>query len=173
MKINALMRALVALAALLACVSPASGEVEPYSFNVLNHRPVALTASYWNPILSYVSQKSGVPLELKLSRSVQENTARAEAGAFDFLFTNHFFTPERDRLGYRVIARPAGPGIRGQIVVAEDSPIKNLQELDGKAVAFPNPDGFAGYWLPMDALLKAGAQPKPVYSGNHQTSLQL
>ena len=171
MLLKALKRAIVAFAAIVASQSPASAEVHAYSFNVLNHRPIALTAAYWNPILAYVSRKSGVLLELKLSKSIQENTAKAETGAFDFVFTNHFFTPERDRLGYRVIARPAGPGIRGQIVVPEDSPIKSLQELDGKAVAFPTADGFAGYWVPMDALLKAGAKPKTVYSGNHQASL--
>jgi phosphonate transport system substrate-binding protein len=72
-----------------------------------------------------------------------------------------------------VIARPAGPGIRGQIVVAEDSAIRTLQDLDGKSVAFSTPDGMAGYWLPMDALLKAGVQAKPVFSGSHQSSLTL
>ena len=105
-------------------------------FNVLNQRSVALTAQYWNPILTYVSKKSGVPLELKLAKTAQEGNAIAEKGGYDFLYTNHFFTPERDRLGYKVIARPAGPGIRSQIVVPEDSPIQTLQDLNGKDVAF-------------------------------------
>jgi phosphonate transport system substrate-binding protein len=168
---KALQRIFALVATVLACQAPACAEGQSYSFNVLNHRPIAVTAAYWNPILSYVSQKTGVNLDLKLSKTIQENTARAETGTFDFLYTNHFFTPERDRLGYRVIARPAGPGIRGQIVVTEDSPIRTLQDLDGKAVAFSTPDGMAGYWLPMDALLKAGVQAKPVFSGSHHASL--
>ena len=102
-----------------------------------------------------MSQKSGVPLELKLTKTSKEGNAIAEKGGYHFLYTNHFFTPERDRLGYRVIARPAGPGIRAQIVVPRDSPIRSLQDLEGRDVAFPSPDAFAAYWLPMDALLKA------------------
>jgi phosphonate transport system substrate-binding protein len=161
------------LAALLAMQGPAFAQNRAHSFNVLNHRSIALTAQYWNPILSYVSQKSGVPLELQLNKTSKENTAKAETGIYDFLYTNHFFTPERDRLGYRVIARLDGPGIRGQVVVAAESPVRDLRELDAKEVAFPTPDGFTGYWLPMDALLNSGVHVKPVITGNQETSIGL
>jgi phosphonate transport system substrate-binding protein len=143
----------------------------PYAFNVLNQRSVALTSQYWNPILIYVTKKTGVPLELKLARTTKEANALAEQGAYHFIYTNHFFTPERDRLGYRVIARPAGPGIRGQIVVPADSAIKSLQELNGKEVAFSSPDAFAAYWLPMDALLKGKVNVKPVFTANQEAGL--
>ena len=143
---------------------------QPYSFYVLNQRTIALTAQYWNPILSFVSKKSGVPLDLKLAKSAAEGNANAEAGKYAFLYTNHFFTPERDRLGYKVIARPAGPGIRSQIVVPVESPIQSLTDLNGKEVAFVSPDGFTGYWLPMDALLRANVNIKVVFSGNQEAS---
>ncbi len=142
----------------------------PYLFNVLNHRSVSLTAQYWNPILVYVSRKSGVPLELRLNKTSKENTAIAETGLYHFVYTNHFFTPERDRLGYRVIARPAVPGIRSQIVVTKESPIQSLRDLEGKEIAFPTPDGFTGYWLPMDQLLRNNVNVKIVFTGNQEAS---
>src|SRR6476659_5487666 len=161
----------VTLAAMLPLWSSARAADTPYAFNVLNQRSISLTAQYWNPILIYVSKKSGVPLELRLAKTVQEGNALAEQGAFDFLYTNHFFTPERDRLGFRVIARPAGRGIQGQIVVPQDSPIRALQELNGKEVAFPSPDAFAAYFLPMDALIKAKVDVKQVFTSNQEASL--
>jgi uncharacterized membrane protein YfcA len=85
--------------------SRGAGAQQAHSFYVLHQRTVSLTAQYWNPILTYVGRKSGVPLELKLAKTAQEGNANAEAGAYAFLYTNHFFTPERDRLGYKVIAR--------------------------------------------------------------------
>ena len=148
----------------------AAAQQKPYTFYVLNQRSVALTAQYWNPILTHVSKKSGVPLELKLAKTAQEGNVIAEKYGYDFQYTNHFFTPERDRLGYKVIARPAGPGIRSQIVVPEDSPIQALHELTGKDVAFVTPDAFAGYWLPMDALLKAKVRINVVFTGNQEAS---
>ncbi|HYY61368.1 MAG TPA: PhnD/SsuA/transferrin family substrate-binding protein, partial [Burkholderiales bacterium] len=142
-----MLRRTIGIAATLLVASvmlhtPAFAGPQSYSFYVLHQRTIALTAQYWNPILTHVSAKSGVPLDLKLAKTAQEGNANAEAGKYDFLYTNHFFTPERDRLGYKVIARPAGPGIRSQIVVPLDSPIKTLQDLEGKEVGFVSPDGF-------------------------------
>jgi phosphonate transport system substrate-binding protein len=159
---------LIALAGAMYATGAAAQK--PYTFYVLNQRSVALTAQYWNPILTYVSRKSGVPLELKLAKTAQEGNAIAEKGGYDFQYTNHFFTPERDRVGYRVIARPAGPGIRSQIVVPEDSPIQTLHDLDGKDVGFVTPDGFTGYWLPYDALLRAKVKVNVVFTGNQEAS---
>ena len=167
---RAIKHAATILAAAFAMQSLGVDAQEPYAFNVLNQRTVALTAEYWNPILTHVSRKSGLPLELKLAKTAKEANAIAEMGKYDFLYTNHFFTPERDRLGYKVIARPAGPGIRSQIVVPVDSPIRSLEDLQGKEVAFVSPDGFTGYWLPMDALLRAKVNVKVVFTGNQEAS---
>ena len=162
--------AVMILVAVLALHAPGAAAEKPYTFYVLNQRSVALAAQYWNPILTYVSKKSGVPLELKLAKTAQEGNAIAEKGGYDFQYTNHFFTPERDRVGYKVIARPAGPGIRSQIVVPEDSPIQTLHDLNGKDVGFVTPDGFTGYWLPYDALLRAKVKVNVVFTGNQEAS---
>jgi phosphonate transport system substrate-binding protein len=170
MRLKALARAGLILATAVVMNSPALAADKAYLFNVLSQRSVALTAQYWNPILTYVSQKSGVPLELRLAKTTKEGNAIAEKGGYDFLYTNHFFTPERDRLGYRVIARPVGPGIRSQIVVPQDSALQSLRDLEGKQIGLATPDGFTGYWLPMDALLKANVNVEVVFAGNQEAS---
>src|SRR5690349_13207202 len=162
--------ACVALAAAAVISAPLARADQPLGFYVLNQRTIALAAQYWNPILTHVSKKSGVALDLKLAKTATEGNVMAEKGKFDFLYTNHFFTPERDRLGYKVIARPAGPGIRSEIVVPVDSPIKTLQDLEGKEVGFVSPDGFTGYWLPLDALLRSNVNVKVVFTGNQEAS---
>src|SRR5262249_24080783 len=80
------------------------------------------------------------------------------------------FTPDRDRLGFKVIARPAGPGIRSQIVVPKDSPIQTLQDLQGKDVGFVSRDGFTGYLLPLDALLRAKGNVNIVFTRHQEAS---
>lgn len=169
-KTAARLTAILAMATAFTLQQPATAQQKPYAFNVLSQRSIALTAQYWNPILTYVSAKSGVPLELKLAKTAKDGNALAEKGAYDFLYTNHFFTPERDKLGYRVIARPAGPGIRSQIVVPADSPAQSLADLNGKDVAFVSPDGFTGYWLSLDALLAANVKVNVVFTGNQEAS---
>ncbi len=171
MRAESIKRAAAILALALAMPATASAsEKKAYTFYVLNQRSVALTAQYWNPIFTYVGRKGGVPLELRMAKTAQEGNAIAERGDYDFQYTNHFFTPERDRLGWKVIARPAGPGIKSQVVVPEDSPIQTLHDLHGKDVAFVSPDGFTGYWLPYDALLRANVKINVVFTGNQEAS---
>lgn len=163
-------RVLLGIAVVVGLQGEAAGAQRARSFYVLNQRSVALAAQYWNPIMTYVSKRSGVPLELKLAKTAAEGNAIAEGLGYDFQYTNHFFTPERDRLGYKVIARPAGPGIRSQIVVPKDSPIQTLQDLNGKDVGFVSRDGFTGYWVPYDALLRAKVKVNVVFTGNQESS---
>lgn len=170
MKLVKLIRATTVCAMVALWSAPAvAQEKQAYSFNVLNQRTLALTAEYWNPILTYVSKKSGVPLELKLARNSHEGNAIGEKGGYDFMYTNHFFTPERDGI-FQVIARPAGAGLQAQIVVPSDSPIQSLRELEGKDVGFVSPDGFSGYFVPFDALLRAKVAVNVMYTGNQEAS---
>src|SRR5205823_7604939 len=59
--------------------APGLAAQQTHSFYVLHQRTIALTAQYWNPILTYVGKKSGVPLELKLAKTAAEGNAMAEA----------------------------------------------------------------------------------------------
>ena len=145
--------------------------VEPLSFGVLNQRSVIATAEFWNPILTYVGKKSGIPLTLKMGSVAEETTAMTVRGDFDFIYTNHLFTPERDKLGFKLVARFNTSGIRGQIVTLETSPYRTLADLAGKSVAFANPDGFTGYWVPMDALLQKHIAVTPLFSGNQESAM--
>ena len=158
------------LALLLGTVCQAAPP-EPYAFGVLNQRSIQATAAYWNPILNYVSVRSGVPLELHIGRTANETTDRVVAGELDFAYTNHLFTPKRQQLGWRVLARQDSRGIRGQVVVLDSSPVKTLRDLDGKPVAFANPYAFVGYYVPMDALLRAGVNVTPLFSGNQEAAM--
>jgi phosphonate transport system substrate-binding protein len=63
-----------------------------------------------------------------------------------------------------------GKQVLKEIVVPVDSPIESLQDLAGKEVAFVTPDAFAGYWLPMDALLRSKVHVNVVFTGNQEAS---
>lgn len=143
----------------------------PLYFGVLNQRSITLTAQYWNPIIRYVSERSGVSLELRMGKTAPETTAMTVRGDFAFVFTNHMFTPERDRLGYRVIARPNTADIQSFIIVREDSFITQLSELDKHTVVFPSKEAFVGYWVPMDTLLKSKIKVNAVFGGNQEGAI--
>ncbi|MEW5967141.1 MAG: phosphate/phosphite/phosphonate ABC transporter substrate-binding protein [Pseudomonadota bacterium] len=143
----------------------------PLAFGVINQRSVPLTAQSWNPILSYVGRKVGAPLALKMGKTAPETTAMTVRGEHAFAYTNHMFTPERDRIGYKVVLRMRGEPIHGAIVVRDDSPIRSVADLAGARVAFPSKEAFVGYWLPMDHLLKSGVQVNEVFAGNQEGAM--
>ncbi len=159
------------VAAWVVFSAPARAEEAPLSFGVITQRSPVLTAQYWNPILRYVSEKSGVPLRLKLAKTGSEHSDMIGRGEFDFIYSNHNFLPRNDAVGYRVVARPIEAAIMGQIVVAAESPIHTLADLDGKEVVFPSKAAFVGYYVPMDALLKAGVKVKPIFAGNQEGAM--
>jgi phosphonate transport system substrate-binding protein len=154
--------------ALLASGTAQAMAGEARTFGVLNQRSAVLTAKYWNPILHYVSNKTGVTLELKMGKTAPETSAMTGRGEFDFVYSNTIFTPRNAPAGYKVFTRPIEPAIQGQVVVPEYSPIKTLNDLDGKEIGFPSIAAFVGYAVPMNALLHAGVTVKPVFAGNQE-----
>ncbi|TCS71056.1 phosphonate transport system substrate-binding protein [Sulfuritortus calidifontis] len=165
------MSCLFALCLAVASAAARAEEAEPLRFGVVNQRSVALTAEAWNPILTYVGHKIGRRLVLKLGKTAPETTAMTERGEHDLAYSNHMFSPERDKLGYRAILRIAGEPIRGLIVVLEDSPIRTLKQLQGHTVASPSRDAPIAYQVPMDHLKRSGIDVRVAFAGNQEGAM--
>lgn len=138
-----------------------------YRFSPVNQYGIELTAGYWNPIIQYVSQKSGVNLELKIGRTSADTISFVLANEVDFTFNNHLFSPEREKLGWKVFGRRSTPPIRGQIVVLDDSPVKTLAQLKDQEVAFPGPEATVAYKFTYAELLTRNIPVKVLFGGNH------
>lgn len=163
-------RLLASLAILL--LTPLShAEDSTYRFSPVNQYDINLTAAYWNPIIQYVSEASGVKLGLKIGRTSADTTAYVLAQEVEFVFTNHLFSPEREQLGWKVFGRRQMPAISSQIVVPADSPITDLAQLKDQEVAFPGPEAFIAYKVPYAHLLGKGIEPKVVFGGNQNGAL--
>lgn len=141
------------------------------TFGVIKTHSAVATAQYWNPILRYVSQKSGVPLKLRLARSNADHAGMIIRGELDFIYSYYQFAPENDTAGYRVIVRPVEAPMHSQIIVPVTSPHHSLEGLRGRAIAFVSRGAFAGYLAPMDALQRAGIAVEPHFAGTLESAL--
>ncbi len=160
----------IAALALLAMAPSAQAEPPSYTFSPVNQYDINLTASYWNPIIAYVSEKSGVNLKLKIGRTSADTTSYVLAKEVEFVFTNHLFTPEREQLGWKVFGRRQSPALQGQIVVPADSPVTELSQLNGQEVAFAGPEAFIVYKVPYAHLQSKGIKVKVVFAGNQNAA---
>lgn len=164
-----LSRLLAVVLTLLA--APLGAQDKVYQFSPVNQYGINLTAEYWNPIITYVSEKSGVKLALKIGRTSADTTSHVLAKEVEFVFTNHLFSPEREQLGWKVIGRRQTPPVHSQIVVPEDSPITDLAQLQGAAVAFPGPEALVAYKFSYAQLLAKKVDVKVVFGGNQDAAL--
>lgn len=144
----------------------AQGSQGVYQFSPVNQYGINLTAAYWNPIINYVSAKSGVKLQLKIGRTSADTTSYVLAQEVEFIFSNHMFSPDREKLGWKVLARRLTPPVHGQVLVPADSPITELGQLQGKEVAFPGPEALVAYKFPAAQLMSRKVEFKTVFGGN-------
>lgn len=172
MKRKLLLSAIACAASLAWAALPGKASAQPagYNFSPVNQYDINLTAAYWNPIIAYVSEKSGVKLNLKIGRTSADTTSYVLAKEVEFVFSNHLFSPEREKLGWKVFGRRQTPTLQGQIVVPEDSPITDLAQLKGKEVAFAGPEAFIVYKVPYANLLSKGIDVKPIFAGNQNAA---
>ncbi len=149
----------------------ARGADAVYRFSPVPQQATPLVAAYWNPILAWVSARSGVKLELKISRTSAETTNYVLREEVEFVFTNHLFSPEREALGWRVFGRRLTPPVMGQLIVPAESPVTTLAALDGREIAFPGPEALVAYKVPYAHLLAQKIDAKPVFGGNMDGAL--
>jgi phosphonate transport system substrate-binding protein len=137
-----------------------------FRFSPVNQYGIELTASYWNPIIEYVSSKSGVKLQLKIGRTSADTTSYVLANEVEFVFSNHLFSPERDQLGWKVFGRRDTPALHSQVVVLADSPIQRLEQLANQPVAFPGPEALVAYKFSYAQMLQRKIPVEVVFAGN-------
>lgn len=163
------LRSFLLLCGLAAGIAaPAHAAERTYSFGVVTHRSAVLTAELWNPILEHVARRTGIRLQLKVTRTVSESSLLTIRGEFDFLSSALIFKPEALPQGYRVILRPRSETFSAQIVSLDSGPIEKLADLQGRPVGFPSRAGFIAYAVPMDHLLRQGIAVAPVFAGNQE-----
>lgn len=142
----------------------------PLMFGVLNQQSPIQTAERWNPILRYLTKKTGIPLHLKIGATVKQTDAMMGREEFDLAFTNHNFQSEFDGK-YKVLVRWAGNPIHGALVVHEDSKARSLSDLQGKTVGFPSAEAFVAYAVPMVALKDARVSVMQKFAGSQDGAL--
>ena len=155
----------------LAVPAAAADDGPVYRFSPVNLYGINLTAAYWNPIINHVSDKSGVKLQLKIGRTSADTTNFVLAKEVEFVFSNHLFSPEREKLGWKVFGRRLTPSVYGQIVVPADSQITAVEQLNGRQVAFPGPEALVSYKFPYAHLLSKKIDVQVVFGGNTDAAL--
>jgi phosphonate transport system substrate-binding protein len=144
---------------------------------VSRYAPRKLFQGY-QPMMDYLSTKTGYNFELKISSSYDETVRQLVEGEVEFAsLGNYTYIISHSAFGVRCIAAPlnvAGePKFHSAIVVRDDSPIKNLVDVNKRSIAFASELSMS-YWMSLYLLQNAGvSQPgKSAHFDHHEDVVQ-
>jgi phosphonate transport system substrate-binding protein len=128
--------------------------VHPYMLDRILHKRFA-------PLASYLSQKTGQPIKVVITRDYEEQINKMGKGELDFAFMGPSgYVKMVDRYGEKTLLgclEAFGKStFHGVIIIARDSPIRSLAELRGKRFAFGDPNSTMSHLVPKYMLRKAG-----------------
>lgn len=154
---------------LLVCNGLAAEEKE-YLFSIVPQQSASKTVRIWDPVLRYLSERSGHKLRLKVYKDIptfEQSLSEAE-GDFSYMNPYHYTVFHRGS-GYQALAKAKDKQIEGILVVKKDGPIKTVAQLEHANLAFPSPAAFAASLLIRGWLTQQGVEFTPVYVRSHDS----
>jgi len=140
------------------------------SFGIVPQQSASELARLWIPVIAGLAERSGVPLRFATAPDIPTFEKRLAAGAYDLAYMNPYhYSVFARRPGYVAFAKEKGRRLRGIVVVRRDSPIKDMTELAGKAVAFPAPAAFAATVLVRAEFERTHVPIRPVFVNSHES----
>jgi phosphonate transport system substrate-binding protein len=121
------------------------------------HNPQRLYEVF-GPMMDYLSEQiAGVRFKLEASRNYAAYDEKLYAGKFHFSLPNPYQTINAIDKGYNVFAKMGDDNnFRGIILVRRDSGIRQVSDLEGKAVSYPAPTALAATMMPQYYLQTNG-----------------
>ncbi len=161
---------LIALIALWILSPVAYSADKVFTFGVVPQQAASEMAESWTPFLALVSEKSGVQLRFVTAPDIPAFEKRLAEGAYDFAYMNPYhYTLFHKKPGYEALAKEKDRKLKGILVVRKDSPIKDINELNGSTLVFPAPAAFAASILPRVALRKSGISFNAKFVSSHDS----
>lgn len=140
------------------------------TFGVVPQQSAKRLAMLWTPILQHINQQTGLNIIFSTAKDIPTFEKRLKLGEYDIAYMNPYhYTVFHKTSGYNAIAKQINKTIQGVIVAKTDGPIKTIQDLAGKRIAFPAPAAFAATILPQAELNNLGIDFTPMYVSSHDS----
>ncbi len=122
----------------------------------------------YTPLLNYLANKLGRPVEMVQRRTYQEVNDLLRNGQVDvaFVCTSAYVAGEQE-FGMQLLAAPQVNGATvyySYLIVPADSPARSMADLRGKVFAFTDPMSLSGRVYPTSLVHTLGAEPEAFFS---------
>jgi phosphonate transport system substrate-binding protein len=158
-------------------------DVKVIRFGVLSGENEKDRVQRYSAFEAYLEENLGVPVEIYTASSYDGviQALAADQIEFAFLGSSAYAAAWTETNGgvEPLVSRQEDDGSTGYysvVAVRCDSPYKSIEDLQGKTLAFADPDSTSGYAVPYFNLLKQGYNPETYFgatpfSGSHETGV--
>lgn len=161
---------ILAIGTMLIASNASASTTRAVLFGVVPQQSATRLAQIWVPFVDRLSKESGVAIKFATMKDIPSFEKCLAKGAYDIAYMNPYhYTVFSQRAGYRAFARQSQKRLQGLIVVRQDSPVKNIIELNQKTLAFPSPAAFGASVLPRAEMRARGIQITPQYVKSHDS----
>ncbi|WP_051560204.1 phosphate/phosphite/phosphonate ABC transporter substrate-binding protein [Marinobacterium jannaschii] len=149
---------------------PGIVDAETLTLGVVPQQSAKKLARLWTPVLIYLSEKSGHQIRFATAKDIPTFEKRLANSQYDLSYMNPYhYTVFHRSPGYVAFANQKDKKIKGIMVVAKDSEVSSLQQLEGQGLAFPSPAAFAASVLPRARLNQDRISVRSRYVGSHDS----
>lgn len=152
----------------------ADSHAKPLTVGVVPQFDARKIQSAWQPILDELTLRTDIRFQLLGSPTIPEFEKKFVNGDFDIVYLNPYHQIiANQKQGYLPILNDASKKLFGILVVAKDSPVQSIEELQGQTIAFPAPNALgASLMIRADLFTKFNVNIIPKYVKTH-TSVYL
>lgn len=139
----------------IASVAPlvSASETASVTFGIPPQQSPTELTRRWTPVLQYLSEKSGLALQLKTAKDIPTFQRSLVEGHYDIAFINpNTYVAANKSSGYQAFAKEKNGKSTGLIVTRKGSAINDLAQLSGQTMAFPSNTAFMATILPLKHL---------------------
>jgi phosphonate transport system substrate-binding protein len=161
----------IGLTLALSLTSASSNADKTLTFGVVPQFDARRIQNIWQPILDELEKQSGHQIKLVGSPNIPEFEKQFLAGDFDFAYMNPYhLLKAHEAQGYTPLVRDVGRTLHGIVVVRKDSAIEQVEQLDGKSVAFPAPNALGASLIPRTEFKETyNIDIEPAYVRSHSS----
>mgnify|MGYP005853454477 CR=1 FL=1 len=159
---------IIRLAALEPLPTPLEAEIVPLRVSVAAVISPKGTAESYRPLLDYLADRLGRPVELVQRQTYAETNDLIEQGAVDLAFVcTSAYIAGRDDFGMELLAAPVVNGetvYYSLLIVPAGSPARSMADLEGKVFAFTDPMSFSGRVYPTYLVQQLRRAPEDFFA---------
>lgn len=142
-----------------------------YTVGIVPQFEVRKLHQIWRPILDELERRTGYHFRIQGSPTIPDFEGEFMLGAFDFAYMNPYHIMlANEQVGYVPLVRDVGRTLHGVLVTRKDSGLDEINDLDGKILAFPSPNALgASLQMRQELSDKFNIKIKPRYVKTHDS----